>query len=62
MQQDDIWRRNSDGVEVYVEMVADSWDPSRGRDVSWGQLDSDRENICTERWFVNHYTLVERQS
>jgi hypothetical protein len=58
----DIWRRNSDGVEVYVELVCDSWEDGAGRLVSWGQLDSARENICTERWFVSHYTLVERQS
>ena len=60
MEQDDVWRRNSDNVEVYVELVFDSWEQGQGRLVSWGQVDSHHENICTEAWFLRHYTLQDR--
>ncbi|MBW9093083.1 hypothetical protein JNB62_05260 [Microbacterium jejuense] len=56
-QQDDVWRRNRDSVEVVVE---DVFEMDGECLVGWGEIDSPHENICTERYFVRAYTLVER--
>lgn len=60
VRQGDIWRRDRDSVEVYVEVVCDSLEEGQGRLVEWGEVDSHRENVCTEAYFVRAYTLVER--
>lgn len=57
----DTWTRNADGTVVMVEMVFDSWVEGEGRLVSWFDLERPRENICTERYFVRHYTLLTRE-
>lgn len=57
----DIWRRNSDGTHVLVELVFDSWYPQDGRLVQWIDIGRPRENVCTERSFLRRYTIVARE-
>jgi hypothetical protein len=56
----DFWTRDRDGTVVYVEVVADSLEDGEGRLVSWLAPATGHQNICTEVWFLRHYTLQDR--